>query len=261
MESIVHTILTIFITVFFFYLASAGIFYFILNVRFKERFSDFRFNPRPAKAKVILGEFKSSLVSMGAISTMLCITYLYMIPSGKIRIYSDFSEHGLGYYVFTFLFVAFVYDSFVYWMHRLLHIPLLFKLIHRKHHSSQYPTAWGSHSTHVLEIVLYGQGLVLGLMVFPVHQSMIPVQVGISFIWSIYQHCGFDLFNLRKKSLLGNVILGSAADHAWHHVYVNGNYGMFSNFWDYLARTQKPGIAPAKDRTANVGASKMKENH
>ena len=43
------------------------------------------------------------------------------------NMYDNFDQYGMAYYLFTWVWMFFLHDTYFYWMHRLMHQPFLFK--------------------------------------------------------------------------------------------------------------------------------------
>lgn len=67
---------------------------------------------------------------------------LYDVPS-------DAPFYPYNYLQFPF-FIAFT-DFFIYWIHRGLHHPLVYKRLHKPHHKWIIPTPYASHAFHPLD--------------------------------------------------------------------------------------------------------------
>jgi Delta7-sterol 5-desaturase len=70
---------------------------------------------------------------------------------GYSKLYLDPEKYGWWYIVFQFpLFLVFT-DCLIYWIHRGLHHPLVYKTLHKPHHRWIVPTPYASHAFHPLD--------------------------------------------------------------------------------------------------------------
>lgn len=70
---------------------------------------------------------------------------------GYSLLYLQPEEYGWWYMVFQFpLFLVFT-DCLIYWIHRGLHHPLVYKTLHKPHHRWIVPTPFASHAFHPLD--------------------------------------------------------------------------------------------------------------
>ena len=49
-----------------------------------------------------------------------------------------------------------IHETYYYWLHRWMHLPHIYKYVHKAHHESLTTTAWTSFSFHPIESFLQG---------------------------------------------------------------------------------------------------------
>ena len=54
------------------------------------------------------------------------------------------------------LFCMFIEDTFHFWLHRLLHIGIFYKKIHKQHHEYSAPFGLAAEYAHPIEILILG---------------------------------------------------------------------------------------------------------
>jgi len=59
-----------------------------------------------------------------------------------------------------FLYYVLAYDVWFYMVHRLLHVPYLYKRYHYQHHAHTHPTCHDTFTAHAVENVFSGLGIV-----------------------------------------------------------------------------------------------------
>jgi len=151
--------------------------------------------------------------------------------------YTDISKFGIPYFVFAYVLMIFVHDTYFYWMHRLMHHPKLFKILHLVHHKSTNPSPWAAYAFHPLEAVIEAGIFPVFLFTFPVH----PIHLGVFFlfmiVYNVYGHLGFELYPKGfSKHPIGKWI-NTSVNHNQHHQYFKGNYGLYFLIWDRLMGT------------------------
>ncbi|CAE7133802.1 unnamed protein product [Rhizoctonia solani] len=139
---------------------------------------------------------------------------------GYSRLYSDPAEYGYTYLVLSVPFFLVFTDYLVYWAHRLLHHPLLYKRLHKPHHKWLIPTPFASHAFHPVDG--YAQSLPYHLFIF-----LFPLQrwvyIGLFVVincWAIFIH--------DSDMVTGNTfihVINGPAHHTLHHLYFTCNYG------------------------------------
>jgi lathosterol oxidase len=187
-------------------------------------------HPRFLKNQIRL-EMVQALTSMPVMALFTAPCFWAEI-NGYSKMYDTTDQGpGLWYNVLQFpLFLAFT-DYWIYWIHRGLHHPLVYKVLHKPHHKWIMPTPYASHAFHPID----GFAQSVPYHVFP---FLLPMQkwayvalfVFINF-WTIMIHDGEFVAN--------NPVVNGAACHAIHHMEFTGNYGQFSTPPDRLGGTYK----------------------
>lgn len=146
---------------------------------------------------------------------------------GYAKLYDDASDAPFSLYnLIQFpLFIVFT-DFFIYWIHRGLHHPRIYRTLHKPHHKWIMPTPFASHAFHPLD----GWSQSVPYHVFP---FILPLQkfayvILFAFInlWTVFIHDGEYVAN--------SPVINGAACHTMHHLYFNYNYGQFTTLWDRL---------------------------
>ena len=120
--------------------------------------------------------------------------------------------------LFTLVLPLF-HEVHFYCIHRLIHIPVLYKWVHSVHHNSNNPSPWSSLSMHPAEHLLYWSGTLIHL-VLPSHPLLVLYHLQISGTGAVVGHVGFDKVETGDE--------GSVDTHAFahylHHKYFEVNY-------------------------------------
>lgn len=133
------------------------------------------------------------------------------------------------------LFLLFT-DFLIYWIHRWLHHPLVYKTLHKPHHKWIVPTPFASHAFHPLDGFAQSLPYHIFPFVFPLQKvAYVALFVFINF-WTIMIHDGEYVAN--------NPIINGAACHSVHHLAFNYNYGQYTTLWDRLGGSYR---APEED--------------
>ncbi|KAK2759403.1 c-5 sterol desaturase [Arachnomyces sp. PD_36] len=139
------------------------------------------------------------------------------------------------------LFLVFT-DFFIYWIHRALHHPLIYKRYHKPHHKWIIPSPFASHAFHPLDG--WSQGLPYHIFpfIFPLQKTAYVFLFVAINIWTVIIHDGEYVAN--------NPIINGAACHTLHHLYFNYNYGQFTTLWDRIGGSyRRPGQELFKKET------------
>ncbi|MDH0675494.1 sterol desaturase family protein [Empedobacter sp. GD03861] len=156
------------------------------------------------------------------------------------RIYRDFNEHSIGYFIFSVVLAILIHDTYFYWMHRLMHHPKVFKYVHLVHHKSTNPSPFTSYSFHPFEAVVEAAVILVIVFLIPIHKFAIGLFLLFMIVFNIYGHLGYEIF---PKWLLQSSIgkwFNTSLNHNMHHKYFNDNYGLYFRFWDEWCGTTHP---------------------
>jgi Delta7-sterol 5-desaturase len=176
-----------------------------------------------------------SLVSITISAITIVLTFY--VGSKHNNVYHDINEHSIAYYLFTFVWMFFLHDTYFYWMHRAMHHPLLFKHVHLIHHKSTNPSPWTAYAFHPLEAI--SEAFILPLIAFtlPVHTSAVIFFFVFQISYNVYGHLGFEILPKGfHKTWIGRLVNTSTAHNIHHHKF-KGNYGLYSLLWDRLMGT------------------------
>lgn len=151
--------------------------------------------------------------------------------------YSDINEHSKLYFWLAFPLMLLMHDTYFYWMHRLMHQPKLFKVLHLVHHQSVNPSPWAAFAFHPLEAVIEIGILVVYLFTIPVMKIHLFFFFLFMMVYNVYGHLGWELYPKNfHRTWIGKWI-NTSINHNQHHQYFKGNYGLYFLFWDRLMGT------------------------
>ena len=126
-----------------------------------------------------------------------------------------------------------------YGMHRIFHIPFLYKHIHKHHHKYKEPFALINHYLHPVETVLFFIPPVLPGIILNTHIVTMWI-TAIMMNWNgIFIHSGYDIRMFWLSKDKKKIILPGILEHDLHHKYFNYNYGATFLFMDYIFGTYR----------------------
>jgi Delta7-sterol 5-desaturase len=176
-----------------------------------------------------------------AIPGMSLLTALCMLAEvrGYAKLYDLPSEAPFAWYnVLQFPFFLLFTDCLIYFIHRGLHHPRVYKTLHKPHHKWIVPTPYASHAFHPLDGFAQSIPYHLFPFLFPLQKfAYIALFVFIN-VWTIFIHDGEYYSN--------NPVINGSACHTMHHLYFNYNYGR------KLLRFLIPCTADSLDRIHDV---------
>ncbi|KAB5595805.1 C-5 sterol desaturase [Ceratobasidium theobromae] len=159
--------------------------------------------------------------------TLLTLPWFLGEVRGYSRLYDDPEKYGYIYMVLSVPFFLVFTDYLVYWIHRILHHPLLYKRLHKPHHKWLIPTPFASHAFHPVDGYAQSVPYHLFIYLFPLHRWVyLGLFVAVNF-WSIFIH--------DSDMITGNAfinIINGPAHHTLHHLYFTCNYGQYFTWAD-----------------------------
>lgn len=191
----------------------------------------------------ILWAFVSTLVFVG----LACIGW-WLYQQGVTRVYEETSRYPLWYLIVSPLLLLVLYETYYYWLHRWMHSPKVFRIVHRIHHESVHPTVFTSFAFHPLEAFLQLVFFPIIILLIPFHYITLFTVFTIMSVSAVVNHSGVEIF--RNRFLLKHVI--SATHHDVHHRHFNHNFGLYFTWWDKWMKTEKTnetisGTGPVRD--------------
>jgi lathosterol oxidase len=218
---------------FLFYALVAGASYHYFFRRHRERYvPDYQPKPRWLKRACTLSAWNI----LG--NTLLILPVQVLIVTGHSRLYTDVAERGVPYLLLSALGALLFAETAIYWLHRMLHLRPLFRLLHAPHHRFREPNPLIAYAFHPVDS--FTQSLPYHIYVFLVPTCFwvyFPLFIFSSF-WTVLIH---DRVRWVPGWLLPLVNYGGC--HITHHWFGHSNYGNYFTLWDRLCGTY---LSPAE---------------
>ncbi|TFY79711.1 hypothetical protein EWM64_g4300 [Hericium alpestre] len=159
--------------------------------------------------------------------TMLTLPWFQAEVMGYSKLYNKIEDYGWLYFFASIpLFLVFT-DYGIYWVHRTLHHPVLYKYIHKPHHKWLIPTPFASHAFHCVDGYLQSVPYHVFIFCFPLQRWLyLGLFVFVNF-WSILIH---DSDMITGHPL--ETVINGPAHHTLHHLYFTVNYGQYFTWAD-----------------------------
>ncbi|KAI8886205.1 hypothetical protein K501DRAFT_321967 [Backusella circina FSU 941] len=154
-----------------------------------------------------------------------------------MQVHAPFPEYTTTLPQLTLFFIF--EDTFHYWAHRIMHIPALYKRVHKVHHEYAAPFGIAAEYAHPLETIILGFGTIGGPLLLQViwgnlHLVTMLLWIVLRLLQAIDAHSGYDF----PWSLCHWVPFWAGADHHdYHHQAFIGNYASSFRWWDYVLGT------------------------
>ncbi|GMM49757.1 C-5 sterol desaturase [Starmerella bacillaris] len=227
-DNILRQSLTLFLITTFFgwvlYLGTAWISY--IFVYDHDNFNHPKFLKNQMRLEIIRG--------VTAIPTMTALTVPWFVAEaqGYSKLYYSLEDNGGYFYLFMQFPIFLLFTDFViYWAHRWLHHPWVYKNLHKPHHKWIVSTPFASHAFHPVDGYVQSIAYHIFPFVFPLQKICYLGLFMFVNIWSVLIHDG--------EYLAHDPIINGSACHTIHHLYFNYNYGQYTTFWDRLFGTHR----------------------
>lgn len=188
-------------------------------------------HPRYLKNQVSLEIWRATT----AIPVMVLLTVPFFIAelNGFSKLYLPVNEETGGWKAIMWQVPKFILftDCGIYFIHRWLHWPAVYKKLHKPHHKWIVCTPFASHAFHPVDGWFQSLPYHLYPLLFPLHKvSYLALFTFVNF-WTVMIHDGQYMSN--------DPVVNGTACHTVHHLYFNYNYGQFTTLWDRLGASYR----------------------
>ncbi|ELR70462.1 sterol desaturase family protein [Fulvivirga imtechensis AK7] len=162
----------------------------------------------------------------------------WLWQEGYTAIYLEADQYGHWYLPVSLIIAMLIHETYYYWVHRLMHHPGIFRVVHKAHHDSLSPTPWTAFSFHPWESLLEAIILPLILIIVPLHPAVIGFHLMIMTVSSVINHLGIEVYPVKfLEHPVGKLFIG-ATHHHLHHKEFRTNFGLYFTFWDKWMGTE-----------------------
>ena len=221
------------------YLLLSGLFWGIFYIWYPDKWKARKLSRRAYPPHQLKREMRWSLVTSLLFSVMATLTLLIW-QKGWTLVYTDLLAYG-WFYLPLSLFLSLIFqETYYYWLHRWMHLPAIFKRVHKVHHESNITSPFTAFSFHPIEGFLQALMLPLTLLIIPLHPLVILIQLLIMSLSSVINHLNIEIYPRRfQSSPVGKWFVG-ATHHSLHHTQFKYNYGLYFTLWDKWKKTESP---------------------
>jgi len=229
----------LFLIIFFRYVLVAGLFVLIYYVGKKKLLPQIKINTRPRKDGQSRREILWSLLSSGVFS-LISLFMIYFYQEGYTMIYYEWHLWDILYIPCSIFIALFLQDTYYYWLHRWMHRPRIYKLLHKVHHESVVTSPWTSFSFHPAESILQAISVPILIIIMPFHVIAVFMLLIIMTVTAVINHLDIEIYPRGfENHFIGKYLIG-ATHHSIHHTKFLSNYGLYFTFWDAWAGTESP---------------------
>ena len=201
-------------------------------------------HPKYLKNQVQL-EVKQAMCAM-PVMAVLTAPFFTSEVRGYAKLYDTAAEAPFPLYNYLqFPFFLLFTDFFIYWIHRGLHHPRVYKTLHKPHHKWIVPTPFASHAFHPLDGFAQSLPYHIFPFIFPLQKLAYIALFAFINIWTIMIHDGEYVAN--------SPIINGSACHSIHHLYFRHNFGQFTTLWDRVGGSYRKPNDELFERETKMG--------
>lgn len=221
------------------YFLFSWIFYSVFYKWQGEKWRKHKINARAYPA----GQFRKEMIRSNLTAILFGISgagLLWQWQQGYALIYEDVNDYPLWWLPLSLVAGLVLQETYYYWLHRWMHIPSVFRLVHKWHHDSHISSPWTAFSFHPIEGAIQAIFLPLILLFLPMNIWVLVLMLTIMSVSSVINHLDIEIYpkwfakNFFTRSLIG------ASHHSLHHKQYKYNFGLYFTWWDRLGKTESP---------------------
>lgn len=198
------------------------------------------FQDRPVAARTAVSRLELLLVASSVLlNTAVTVLGLLLWRRGFIQLRLGV---GWGDVLDTFV-LFFAMDLAMYVLHRLAHVPVLYRWMHRTHHLFEDPHPLTLFALNPFEVLSFGLLWLVVLCVYPTSWAAITVYLTLNVAFGLVGHLGVEPLRpfWARAPLLQYI--STSTFHAQHHHDAGHNFGFYTLIWDRLFGTLAPRYA------------------
>jgi sterol desaturase/sphingolipid hydroxylase (fatty acid hydroxylase superfamily) len=139
-----------------------------------------------------------------------------------------------------FLVLVITMDACMYVLHRVAHLPVFFRLIHRTHHRYDSPRPLTLFVLNPLEALSFGLLWLALLCCYEATWTGMALYLGFNVLFGVVGHIGVEPLPDRGKRLPVLRYVSTSSFHAGHHQDEGHNFGFYTLIWDRVFGTLAP---------------------
>jgi sterol desaturase/sphingolipid hydroxylase (fatty acid hydroxylase superfamily) len=190
-------------------------------------------------SRQLVAEFLYSVRSIAIFSTV-GIGINLLSRFGFYPMATHAASWGPGWFWSSLVLMIVGQDAWIYWTHRWMHHPKVFRTFHRRHHRSHNPSPFTAYSFDIPEALVNVMFVLLWPLIVP---TAWPV-TGLFVIHQIFRntllHSGYELVPARADGRPWLDWLTTTTHHDLHHAQAGWNYAPWFTWWDRWMGTEHP---------------------
>lgn len=175
-----------------------------------------------------------------ALNTAVTIAGLWLYRRGVIRFRKDL---GLRALLDAPLLLA-IMDVAMYALHRLAHVPPLYRLLHRPHHRYDRPRPLTLFVLSPPEALAFGGLWLVVITLYSASWLGMSIYLAINVVFGVIGHLGVEPLGRGWVRTPVAREIATSTFHAQHHLDPRSNFGFYTVVWDRLLGTLSPRYEP-----------------
>jgi len=206
----------------------------LIVIRLNGRKAAPKIQPRRETAAQMRRDRRQSIKSLAGISAMFgCGHWAYEtlglgIPAAVPTV------PGIALSVIASMFI---FDTWFYWMHRLIHSRWLYRKVHLWHHLTVTPEVWSNNSDLLVDTLFLQSYWLVAHFLIPISPTVLFAHKLYDQVTGIVGHSGYE--HAGKIAWPPSPFV-SVTHHDQHHQFGRCNYATHFTFWDRLMGTLHP---------------------
>ncbi len=187
----------------------------------------------------MLSEFAFSIRSIAVFST-IGIGITVLDRAGLYPFARAAQSWGPAWFAVSLIAMIVGQDAYIYWTHRIMHHPRLFRRFHRRHHRSHNPSPFTAYSFDLGEAVVMVAFVVAWPLIVPTPWPVISLFMLHQIFRNTLLHAGYELMPARADGRPMFDWLTTTVHHDLHHAQAGWNYAPWFTWWDRWMGTEHP---------------------
>ncbi|SFK06825.1 Sterol desaturase/sphingolipid hydroxylase, fatty acid hydroxylase superfamily [Chryseobacterium indologenes] len=167
-----------------------------------------------------------------ACNSLVLLTGAFLWKTGWIELGQNKSA-GIIFLEVTALLLCM--DLFMYFFHYAAHLPLIYRMLHGKHHTHVSTNFLSLFVLHPFETIGFGLMMLVILAGYDFSVISISIYLIINLIWGTIGHLNREFF----PASFDRLFVGTTRFHNQHHLDETKNFGFYTSIWDRLFGTYK----------------------
>jgi sterol desaturase/sphingolipid hydroxylase (fatty acid hydroxylase superfamily) len=197
-----------------------------------------KIQPNGFKWKFFRREMMWAVVTLSITGAVIGGASKWLQHAGIISFHREPASPWIMAGEFALYFIGF--DTWFYWLHRLMHKEPFYTWIHKIHHGSLSPNVLTTFSESPLEGFVNGGYVILFTTLLTVHAQTMVFITPFNVLMGLYVHSGYEFFPRWWNRSWATKWFITATFHDQHHRFFKGNYGGYTTVWDRLCGTMRP---------------------